>query len=102
KDVFDLSAAEGRNDVFQHTLASQRQCQLGLPHAGAFAGGRDEREDHERTFPALMRTRIGTSVLPRLRQAISSATMLTAISGTVCEPMSKPSGACTFSNSPGV
>src|SRR4029077_17883228 len=30
---------------------------------------------------------------PRLRCAINSAQMLTAISGTVCEPMSIPSGA---------
>ena len=30
------------------------------------------------------------------RRWINSATMLTAISGTVCEPMSKPSGAWTF------
>ena len=32
---------------------------------------------------------------PRLRRAISSATMLMAISGTVCEPMSSPTGAAT-------
>src|SRR5438445_3671318 len=84
--------------MLQHGFPGERQRQFGLSHAGAFAGGRDEREDHERTFPALTRTRTGTSVLPRLRQAISSATMLMAISGTVCEPMSKPSGACTLSN----
>ena len=36
---------------------------------------------------------------PRLRLAISSATMLMAISGTVCEPMSRPTGAATRARS---
>ncbi len=36
---------------------------------------------------------------PRLRRAISSATMLIAISGTDCEPISSPTGAATRSRS---
>ena len=36
---------------------------------------------------------------PRLRRAISSATMLMAISGTVCDPMSRPTGAVTRARS---
>ena len=64
-------------------------------HADALAGGGDQGEGHGRAFPTGTWMRAAAMVAPRLRQAISSATMLTAISGTVCEPMAKPSGAWT-------
>ena len=43
-------------------------------------------------------SRASRRVWPRLRTAISSATMLTAISGTVCDPIANPSGAWTFAS----
>src|SRR5262249_17650962 len=97
KDVIDGRVAERFQCMAQDRLAAKRQCQLWAPHAGTFAGGRHDSEDHKGKLPALMGFRGAGSATPRFRWAISSATMLIAISGTVCEPMSKPSGACIFS-----
>ena len=79
--------------------------QLGPSHPLAPPGGGHDRGDHviarpsaRRPAPARRRrgcAREARADGPRLRRAISSATMLTAISGTVCEPMSSPTGAAT-------
>src|SRR5713101_1222378 len=92
---FDPRSPENRNDVFQNGCVTQRERQLRPSHARALPGGWNHGKDHGRRFSALTRTRTGKLVVPRLRQAINSATMLIAISVTVCEPISKPSGAWT-------
>ena len=90
--LIDSALSQGRDDVLQNGAASQRQRQLRPPHARTAAGGGDHGEDHA-VASRPTRQRRFASATPRLRQAISSATMLTAISDTVCEPMSRPSGA---------
>ena len=95
EDVFDVRSPERGDDVFEDGAIAQRQRELGPAHATALAGGGQHGEPHDRRrlhLDAAARTR---SLVPRLRRAINSATMLTAISGTVCEPMARPSGACT-------
>src|SRR5258707_6181408 len=87
---------QGTDHMLQDATTPQRQSKLGSSHACALAGGRNQGGNHERTGPTGTHSRASRIVPPRLRQAINSATILTAISATVCEPMSKPRGACTF------
>ena len=85
----------GRSRAGRRTAAA-----LGSAHPPAFARGRYDGGNgggaHDRlAAPGRFATPLG----PRLRRAINSATMLMAISGTVCEPMSRPTGAATRARS---
>src|SRR5947209_2483630 len=88
ENVFDSRVSERGDAVFQHGPVAERQRQLWPAHASALAGGGDDGERHD-----LTRMCASGMVRPRFRTAINSATMLIAISGTVCEPMWKPRGA---------
>ena len=96
ENVLDACLTQGGDDVFQDGRSPSGSASLGrpmrvlLPAAGMSGEGHARPSLHAEPLHAA-----GRGVVPRLRQAISSATMLTAISGTVCEPMSKPSGAWT-------
>src|SRR5579862_5126374 len=89
KNFVAATEPKGVENAFQHGAALERQAQFGPAHARTFAAGRNHAEDHVRVVSGTMTLRGGNCVVPRLRAAINSATMLTAISGTVCEPISK-------------
>ena len=93
EDVLHFGLLKRCEDQFENRAFTQRQGEFGPAHARALAGGGQQGESHERAVSTDTRLRGRGSVVPRLRQEISSATMLMAISGTVCEPMTKPSGA---------
>src|SRR5262249_5335023 len=83
---------DGGDGVLEDRAPAERQGQLGPAHARASTAGREQGDRHGRAAPGRTRTRASGMVAPRFRQAISSATMLTAISGPVCAPMAKPGG----------
>ena len=85
----------GSQRLQRSAAGRQRQQQLRLAHADAVAGGGDDGKG-DGTSARLRHARGRPGTWPRLRWATSSAQMLTAISGTVCEPMSMPSGAWTW------
>src|SRR5205807_6310483 len=95
QNALDPAVAKRADHALQHRPPTQRQGKLRPAHARALAARRNQRKRHGLACLTRSRTRASGIVAPRLRQAISSATMLTAISGTVCEPIAKPSGACT-------
>src|SRR5262249_23761390 len=102
------TAAECRHHARNDGRVAEEQEQLGPTHPTAPAGGGDHGRDHgAAATPASQREPAGaprrdslcardaTPWGPRLRRAISSATILIAISTTVCEPISSPTGAAT-------
>ncbi len=71
------------NDPFEYGRVAEWQAEFRPAHAGAEPGGRDHGKRHDMIpFPTA----------PRFRTAISSATMLTAISGSVGVPVFNPRG----------
>lgn len=72
------AASKFLDDAFDDGGITQRESELRLPHAPTQSCGGDDGEG---------------CVIPRLRHWINSATMLIAISGTVCEPIGNPRGA---------
>src|SRR4051794_4364282 len=77
QDAIDTTGLERGDHMFDHGSAVDRQRELRPTHALAVPGRGDDGEVH----PTASRWRDDTAVVPRLRQAINSATMLTAISG---------------------
>ena len=109
-DVADPAGLPRTQHVLEHGRLAPRQQELRSAHTNAAAGGGDDRKDLRTRGKAHVRGRLRSAVTigchegldtseawrnrgsaaPRFRWAISSAMMLTAISGTVCEPMSMP------------
>ena len=93
ENMLHIGLSKRGEDVFENGSVAERQSELGTSHAAAVTGCGEDGECHGRIVSACTRPRGRSSVVPRLRQAINSATMLMAISGTVCEPIENPSGA---------